>query len=82
MPRSSPTPPGGAFIVVDGRRWRASDPGIPPALRQELVDELMDARRAVRDAESADDMARCRGRVNDAKLALGERGRAGFAAAP
>ena len=75
MPRLPPSP-ANAFIVVEGRRWRASDPGIPPTLRQELVDELMEARRAVRDAEDADDMARSRGRVNDAKIALGERGRA------
>lgn len=33
--------------MVGGRRWRASDPSIPEALRQELVDELMGARRAL-----------------------------------
>lgn len=61
--------PDGRYIVVNGRRWRASDPGIPPKLRQELVDELMAARRLVRtDAEHA------RPRVQDAKVALGERG--------
>ena len=27
--------PDGRFIVVGGRRWRASDPSIPDALRQE-----------------------------------------------
>ncbi|WP_242686226.1 DUF3253 domain-containing protein [Aeromicrobium sp. IC_218] len=59
----------GRYVVVDGRRWRASDPGIPDALRQELVDELMAARRAVRAQE--DD---ARDRVQDAKVALGERG--------
>lgn len=59
----------GRYIVVDGRRWRASDPAIPDALRQELVDELMAARRDVRsDPETA------RPRVQDAKVALGERG--------
>jgi hypothetical protein len=61
--------PDGRYIVVDGRRWRASDPSIPEKLRQELVDELMAARRAVRtDSDSA------RPRVSDAKHALGERG--------
>lgn len=61
--------PDGRYIVVNGRRWRASDPGVPPKLRQELVDELMAARRLVRtDAEHA------RPRVQDAKVALGERG--------
>lgn len=31
--------------MVDGRRWRATDPSIPEPLRQELVNELMAARR-------------------------------------
>jgi hypothetical protein len=53
----------GRHIVVDGRRWRATDPSIPEALRQELVNELMAARR-VQD----------RPRTQNAKVALGERG--------
>ncbi len=57
------------FITVDGRRWRRSDPTIPEALRAELVSELMAARRAVRTDPGA------RPRVQDAKVALGERGR-------
>lgn len=61
--------PDGRYLVVDGRRWRASDPGIPDRLRAELVAELMAARRAV---QSEGDAARHR--VQDAKLALGERG--------
>ena len=59
----------GHYLIIKGRRWRASDPGIPPKLRQELVDELMAARRAVKSRQ--DD---ARARVNDAKIALGERG--------
>lgn len=69
----------GRWIVVDGRRWRASDPAIPDALRAELVAELMDARRAVGAARRAGDAgaeAAARARVQDAKVALGERGRA------
>ena len=62
--------PDGRFLVIGGRRWRASDPGIPGPLRQELVDELMSARRAVRAGEPD-----ARDRVGDAKVALGERGR-------
>lgn len=59
----------GRYIVVDGRRWRASDPSIPEKLRAELVAELMSARRAVKtDGDAA------RPRVHDAKVALGERG--------
>jgi hypothetical protein len=53
----------GRWIVVDGRRWRASDPSIPAAFRAELVGELMRARR-VQDRPA----------VQDAKVALGERG--------
>lgn len=61
----------GRYVVVDGRRWRATDPGIPEALRSELVAELMAARRLVRS-----DPGSARPRVHDAKLALGERGAA------
>ena len=61
--------PDGRYVVVNGRRWRATDPGVPEKLRAELVDELMAARRLVRT-----DAARARPRVQDAKVALGERG--------
>ena len=67
-------PPETAFVVVDGRRWRTSDPRIPKNLRQELVNELMAARRTVRDGTTQLDIRKGRGRVNDAKVALGERG--------
>jgi len=59
----------GHHVVIDGRRWRATDPSIPDTFRQELVDELMSARRAVKASELD-----ARRRVNDAKTALGERG--------
>ena len=65
------------WVTIDGRRWRASDPSIPPKLRKELVDELMAARRAVAAANrsgSEDGLRLARRRVNDAKTALGERG--------
>jgi hypothetical protein len=51
------------YFVVNGRRWRRTDPHIPEKLRAELVKELMAARRL-----------RDRLRVQDAKVALGERG--------
>jgi hypothetical protein len=69
------SPPGpelsadGHFVIVDGRRWRACDPGIPKQLRGELVAELMSARRAIGHGDIA-----ARDRVQDAKTALGERG--------
>lgn len=65
------------YLVIDGRRWRRSDPSIPEPLRAELVYELMDARRTVGAAKRAgdDDAVRiARSRVHDAKMALGERG--------
>lgn len=65
----------GHHLVIDGRRWRASDPNIPDGLRAELVAELMAARRAVRDASGDEGaVAAARTRVQDAKVALGERG--------
>lgn len=59
----------GRYHVINGRAWRASDPDIPDRLRQELVNELMSARRGVKDGQPD-----ARTRVNDAKIALGERG--------
>ncbi|GAA5226049.1 DUF3253 domain-containing protein [Paeniglutamicibacter antarcticus] len=67
--KTAETTPDGRYLIINGRKWRASDPSIPPKLRQELVDELMSARRAVKTSESD-----ARARVNDAKVALGERG--------
>jgi hypothetical protein len=69
--------PDGRYIVVDGRRWRASDPGLPEERRQQLVDELMAARRDVGAAKRAGDAEaerEARGRLHPAKVALGERG--------
>ncbi len=69
--------PDGRYIVVNGRKWRASDPGLPVGRRQELVNELMDARRAIGAAKRADDHEAeraARDRVHAAKVALGERG--------
>lgn len=63
--------------VIKGRRWRISDPALDDAVRQHLVNELMDARRAVKSASGADDPdaeTAARARVHAAKVALGERG--------
>ncbi|KLE31158.1 hypothetical protein AAW01_13105 [Aurantiacibacter gangjinensis] len=76
--RSKPAPertPDGRYIIVRGRLWRATNPALPKGQRQKLANELMDARRAVRDAK--DDpaaMKAARARVHAAKVALGERG--------
>ncbi len=58
-----PVTPDGRYFVVRGRLWRLSNPALGPDRREELVRELMDARRK-----------RDRDRVNAAKRALGERG--------
>jgi hypothetical protein len=76
----SPEPertPDGRWIVIDGRRWRATDPSIPEDRRAELVRELMSARSAVGHAKRKGDKAAeraARDRVHAAKVALGERG--------
>ncbi len=66
------------YFVVNGRRWRKTDPSIPAVLSKQLVRELMSARSAVKTAKSTDDfraLALARARVSDAKISLGERGR-------
>jgi hypothetical protein len=67
----------GHHVIIDGRKWRATNPNLPEEERQKLVNELMSARRAVgaalkagdKDAEKA-----ARARVSSAKTGLGERG--------
>lgn len=71
------TTPDGRYIVVRGRLWRRSNPALAADARQRLVDELMQARRAVQTAlkhKDAVGLRQARGRVNAAKTALGERG--------
>lgn len=72
-----PETPDGRYFVVRGRLWRCTDPQLKESVRQQLVHELMDARRAVKAAKSADDadsMKAARAAVDRAKRALGERG--------
>ncbi len=69
--------PDGRYIIVRGRLWRATNPNLPETERQRWVDALMDARRAVRDAlktEDDDALKTARASVQEAKVALGERG--------
>ena len=67
------TTPDGRYIVVRGRLWRAANPHFPPAEREQLVHELMDARRRVRSSD-LDAKAQARKDVDAAKRSLGERG--------
>lgn len=73
---SGPVTPDGRYLVVRGRLWRRVDPRLPAGRRQKLVDELMEARRAVGRALRADPSAllAARAAVDAAKTALGERG--------
>jgi hypothetical protein len=67
----------GHHVVIDGRKWRATNPHLPEATRQKLVNELMAARRAVAAALKAKDKAaeaKARAEVHAAKVTLGERG--------
>ena len=72
-----PLTPDKRYLVVRGRLWRAANPALPPEVRKAWVDRLMTARRAVRDALQSGDaeaLARARNAVDQAKVALGERG--------
>lgn len=76
--RKAVTTPDGRYIAVRGRLWRAANPLLDAEVRQELVNELMSARRAVGAAlKAADDhaLSSARARVQAAKEALGERGK-------
>ncbi|MEP7186645.1 MAG: hypothetical protein ABI767_12495 [Rhodanobacter sp.] len=72
-----PLTPDKRYLVVRGRLWRAANPALLPEVRKDWVDRLMTARREVHDAlQSGDDeaLARARYAVDQAKVALGERG--------
>ena len=64
----------GRYLVIDGRRWRATDPAIPEARRAELTRTLMAWRREVRRTKGTGDESAARAGVQAAKVALGERG--------
>jgi hypothetical protein len=72
-----PVTPDGRYLVVRGRLWRRSDPGLDPEERTALTRELGAARRAKQAAMRAGDgeaREAARARVDAAKVALGERG--------
>lgn len=65
------------WLVIDGRRWRRTDPALPADVVAVLTSHLGRGRSAVRVAkkdEDADAVADARRRVNLAKHGLGERG--------
>lgn len=70
-----PATPDGRYFVVRGRLWRSSNPDLSDSEREGLVHELMRARRAVRTAlRDGSGLKAARAAVDDAKVALGERG--------
>ncbi|UPG66356.1 hypothetical protein [Gordonia hongkongensis] len=70
MPEPEHTPDG-HHIIVNGRKWRATDPLIPDERRSELQSILMAWRRDVKRTKGAPGS---RQGVQAAKVALGERG--------
>ncbi|MFY0405380.1 hypothetical protein [Solicola sp. PLA-1-18] len=67
----------GHWIVVDGRRWRATDPELPDDVADRLRSHLGRGRSGVGVAKKAGDedaVAAARERVGLAKHGLGERG--------
>lgn len=72
-----PVTPDGRYFVVKERLWRCADPSLSEERRQELVRQLMAARRAVRaamQAQNAKALKQAREAVDRAKIDLGERG--------
>ncbi|MBY4574946.1 hypothetical protein ACN94_15360 [Gordonia paraffinivorans] len=63
--------PDGHHVVINGRKWRATDPLIPDERRSELQSILMAWRREVKRTKGA---RAARDGVQAAKVALGERG--------
>ncbi|WP_415756302.1 hypothetical protein [Pseudomonas sp. LT1P18] len=73
----NPMTPDGRYFVVKGQLWRCSNPSLSEDVRQQLVNDLMAARREVKAAKAYGDPGQlklARARVQTAKVALGERG--------
>ncbi len=66
----------GRYFVVRGRLWRTTNPAISEQDRLRLVKMLSQARSALRRSAKTSAAGRkaARKKVNDAKVALGERG--------
>jgi hypothetical protein len=65
------------WLVINGRRWRRTDPSLPEDVVERLKSHLGRGRSGVRVAKKVDDadaVAAARNRTNLAKHGLGERG--------
>ena len=68
-----PTTPDGRYFVARGRLWREANPNLPVDVRDELVKQLMNARRFLRGRLAEAERRQAREQVDRAKRALGER---------
>ncbi len=70
--------PDGRYLVIQGRLWRAPNPGLPAQLKVRYTRELLNGRRALKAAKLAGDEAAisvARQQVAHAQVGLGERGK-------
>ena len=72
--KAYPETPDGRYFVARGRLWRRTRPDLPEPERRAHVKALMRARNAVRLATTDAETRTARAAVNEAKIALGERG--------
>jgi hypothetical protein len=73
--RADYTPtPDRRYYVVQGRLWRLSNPGLDEETHRRLVDQLMAAKREVRDGKDSIQRITARLKADRVKRALGERG--------
>ena len=76
-PPTSPPESDDHWLVINGRRWRKTDPSLPADVVDELKSHLGRGRSGVRVAKGKADpdaVAAARTRTNLAKHGLGERG--------
>jgi hypothetical protein len=66
--------PDGRYFVAKDRLWRKTDPSLPESERRAAVKALMQARRAVGQAQTPEEERAARDAVDAAKQRLGERG--------
>ena len=70
-----PRTPDGRYFIVKERLWRCTNPELPPGEEAILKRELGRARAAVKNyKDNPQELKIARQQVNDAKIALGERG--------
>ncbi|SFH14320.1 hypothetical protein SAMN04488039_103277 [Sulfitobacter dubius] len=62
------------FSIFKNRLSHCTNLTLPEAERAALVKELMQARLAVKNAKTNEDVKTAQGKVHEAKVALGERG--------